>query len=630
MRFSLIAVLLLALVTGIGQASPLEIEERQDVVALGLYTDYFYDLDRTLTLADVQSMAFTPSTEPAINVGFSQARIWLRFQINNPLDVAVTRILDVRHFMLDDITLYLPDGDNGYHSISNGRLHLTLQEHPRSRFYNYSLTFPPHSQNTYYISLESSEAIGLPIMLSTPEAQQDYQVRDTMLMTLYGGLILSTLFFALFMYVSLRERELLYYLLFLFSHHLVALMTMEGVPSALFGITHPFLIRETVPLFIAIAILFSVLFMRNFLDFKQVSPGLYRFSHWMVAAMWLAVLQNFIVPHYYAMYTVTIVCMIVGACIMMCCIILSRQQLEARYFLLAWSAGILGATIYGLKVFQILPVNDFTNYSWHVGTMFEATLFSYTIAHRLNTERQQRLQTQTELTERERTLRVTQEQLLLAETAAKEELETQVRERTRDISRILSRLENENKELVELSINDGLTKVRNRRFFNDIYAQLWNDALEQQRWLSIILLDIDHFKSINDQFGHLLGDRCLVTIAGLLKELVSRPADVVCRYGGEEFVILLPDTTVESTRWVAERIRNKISETRCELDGQVITLTASFGVAGTIPQRDMDPMKLISDCDEALYKSKQMGRDRVTLAETTHTSNGPAVANARL
>jgi len=180
---SIVAVLLLALVTGSVHASPLEIKERQDVVALGLHTDYFLDHDHTLSLADVQSASFTSSTTPALNFGFTQARIWLRFQINNPLEIAITRILDVRYFMLDDITLYVPEDNNRYQTIRNGRLHLKLQDHSRSRFYNYALTFAPHSQNTYYLSIESGEAIGLPIMLSTPEAQQQYQVRDTLLMT---------------------------------------------------------------------------------------------------------------------------------------------------------------------------------------------------------------------------------------------------------------------------------------------------------------------------------------------------------------------------------------------------------------------------------------------------------------
>ncbi len=142
-------------------------------------------------------------------------------------------------------------------------------------------------------------------------------------------------------------------------------------------------------------------------------------------------------------------------------------------------------------------------------------------------------------------------------------------------------------------------------------------------------MDIDHFKSINDRYGHLMGDQCLQTIAGVIRQLVSRPTDVVCRYGGEEFVILLAETDAESAAWVAERIRRKISETLCEQDGHKITMTASFGVAGMIPEPGQDPMKLISISDDALYTSKQGGRNRVTLAEAHQSPNNITPINNR-
>ena len=615
MRLSLlVAVLLLGLATGTLQANTLVIEDRQDVIPLGLYTDYLIDASRSLTLDDVQKAEFTSSTTPTLNFGFTQGRVWLRFRIDNPLPETRNRILDIRYFLLDNVTLHVPAADGQYQALRNGRFFLPQVTERHGRFYSFTLNLPANSSQLFYLEVESADSVALPIVLSSPEQQQAYQIRDTLFMTLYVGLILSTLFFALFMLASLRERELVYYVLFLVTHHLVAIMMMEGVPTAVLGFDSLIATRELVLPAISVAILMAVLFMRNFLRLQQHNALLYQVSQWMARAMAVTLILMFVLPHFYAVILNVIVCMLVGTGIMVCCILQARTQREARLFLLAWSAGILGATFYGLKVFQLLPVNAFTSYSWHVGTVVEAILFSYTIAHRVNTERRERLRTQTELADRERALRVTQEQLLHAETAAKEELEARVRERTRDISRILSELEHENKVLVELSINDGLTRVRNRRFFNDIYPQLWQEALDQHQWFSIIMVDIDHFKGINDQHGHLMGDRCLLVIAGVIKQLVSRPTDVVCRYGGEEFIVLLPETDVESARWVAERIRKRISETLCELDDQAITVTASFGVAGMIPEPGLDPMKLISVCDEALYTSKQQGRNRVTLA----------------
>lgn len=607
-------VVLLALFCSPLAAKPLVLGDHSEAIALGPYTGYLEDPSRTLELADLEGRTFAPVESDALNFGFSQSRFWLQFQIVNPTDRTLTRVLDLRNFLLDKVVLYVPDEQGGYQVQTKGRLYPEQSAHEVSRFYHFTLSLPPHSERRYFLQIESSDSIGFPMVLSTDAQQQHYQVQDTLFLTLYSGLIFSTVLFAIFMLFLLRERVLAYYLAFLTFHHLVAIMLMEGVPTSLFGVDNLFVTRDMLPFAINLAILMAILFQRQFLDFEKTDPALFKISQWMAGAMSSMAVVSLILPHFYAIQVTAMVCMVVGASMMYCCLAQFKRFSAARHFVVAWSAGIAGATIYGLKVLEIVPVNNFTTYSWHVGTVLEAALFSFTIAYRINSERRERLRTQTELAERERALRVTQEQLLQAETAAKEELENRVRERTLDISRILSELEHENKELIELSINDGLTRIRNRRFFNDIYPQLWNEALQNGQWLSVLMLDIDHFKQINDEYGHLMGDRCLVMVAGILKKMVSRPTDVVCRYGGEEFILLLPQTDADSARWLAERIRRKISESICELDTKQVTMTASFGVAGMIPESGLDAMKLISVCDNALYESKENGRDRVTLA----------------
>ena len=615
-------VLLLWLVTAFCRAEPVVIDDQQPVLELGTYTEFFLDESRNLDLDDVRTQGrFLLGTSPALNMGFTRARVWLRFELINPTNEQLTRILDVRQFLLDNVTLYEPDGAGGYLTIPNGRQNLAIRPKQSGRHFNFSLNLPPHSELTYYMAVESADSMALPIVLSTVEEQHNHEIRDTLFMTLYGGFILSTLFFAVFMLISLRERVLFYYATFLLSHHMIAIMTMEGVLASLFGLTSLYMTRELDSLAISFAILMSVLFMREFLRLEQVNPKLYRLTHWLVGIMCLTFLQALVLPHFVAIMVVAFICMIVGSCILVCCGLQVRQQREARHFLMAWSAGILGATIYGLKVFNFAPVNLFTSYSWLIGTVLEAILFSYTIAQRINTERRERLRTQTELADRERALRLTQEQLLHAETAAKEELETRVRERTRDITRILAELELENRSLLELSINDGLTRVRNRRFFNDFYPQAWQDALESGRWISLVMLDIDHFKTVNDTRGHLGGDRCLVAVAGALRQILSRPGDMICRYGGEEFILVLSETDPDSARWVAERVRMKISETLIDLDDGPLNVTVSLGVTGMIPEPGLDPMKLVARCDEALYQSKQQGRNRVTLLGKPQANN---------
>lgn len=619
---TLASVLFVWLATAFCYAGPVMLDERQPVIELGTVTEFFLDHSGELDLQAVREQGqFQPGTTPALNLGFTQARVWLRFTLSNPGNFYQQRVLDIRQFLLDNVTLYEPDGAGGYLVTPNGRQHLGARPQPSGRHFSFLLDIPPYSTLTYYLAVESADSIALPLVLSTPAEQHRHELRDTVFMTLYAGVVLSTLSFAIFMLVSLRERMLFYYTVFLLTHNLIAIMSMEGILTAVFGLTSLPLTRELNAMSISFSIVVVLLFMREFLRLKQSNPTLYRATHWLVGLVFLAFIGSLVLPHLISIMVVSSFCMVAGTGILICCLRQFRQQREARHFLMAWAPGIVGATIYGLRVYELAPVNVVTGYAWLVGTAVEAILFSYTIAQRINTERRERLRTQTELADRERALRLTQEQLLQAETAAKEELEHRVRERTRDIMRILAELELENRSLLELSINDALTRVRNRRFFNDFYPQAWQDALEGGHWLSLIMLDVDHFKTVNDSHGHLGGDRCLVAVANVLRQIVSRPSDMICRYGGEEFILVLAETDPDAARWVAERIRIKISETVIELDDGPLQVTASLGVTGIIPVPGLDPLKLVARADEALYQSKQQGRNRTTLLQMPQASN---------
>ena len=608
--------LLLWMVSATLLANPAVVLSPQaSTIALGRHIDYFRDPTGKLTLNEIQHQSdFQPATHDALNFSFTQDRIWLRFSIRNPLNKPRTRMLTVQQYLVDDLVLYSPTADGHYEANQQGRLHLANKPDQPTRYYSFTLQLPPASEQTYYLSLTCADSIALPIVLQTYAAWQHSMVKDAIGLTLYTGLILTNIFFALFMLTSLRERQLLYYLGFLVFHHLFGILMLEGVPAAVLGWKRYFFAADLTLITVNTAITFAVLFTRNFLDLRNRYPGYYRFSQLLLGIMLFNVVQSMFLPHFYASVLTTSLCMFVGGGVLFLCLrCTDLSQREGRLFLMAWCCGITGATLYGLKILGLAPVNDITRFGWPVGTVIEAILFSWTIATRVETERKHRLQAQTLLVERERSLRLTQERLLETETAAKEELETRVRERTRDIARILAQLEHENRTLTELSINDGLTRVRNRRFFNDIFPQLWQEALEKRHWISVIMLDIDHFKAVNDNYGHLMGDRCLMAVANILKNRINRPDDVICRYGGEEFVVMLPDTEPESARWLAEGMRRKISEHIVELDGSALTLTSSFGVCGVIPEPGLDPLRLIEACDNALYESKHNGRNRVTL-----------------
>jgi diguanylate cyclase (GGDEF)-like protein len=132
--------------------------------------------------------------------------------------------------------------------------------------------------------------------------------------------------------------------------------------------------------------------------------------------------------------------------------------------------------------------------------------------------------------------------------------------------------------------------------------------------LAILVLDLDHFKQINDRYGHLIGDECLRRVAMVIRKHTQRPGDTAVRFGGEEFVVLLPGTNREGACQVAEQIREDVQSLVLEIDNRQIRLTLSTGISGRVPLEDDTAEKLLEAADSALYRAKAAGRNRVEVA----------------
>lgn len=174
-----------------------------------------------------------------------------------------------------------------------------------------------------------------------------------------------------------------------------------------------------------------------------------------------------------------------------------------------------------------------------------------------------------------------------------------------------ARLNHLQKELEELSYKDGLTGVANRRMFDKVFDSEWANARRNHKPLSLIMIDIDYFKQYNDQYGHIQGDDCLRAVARTLSEAVHRPRDFVGRFGGEEFVLVLPETDAASAKQIAETCRSLIQQQQIPHENSAVNevLTISLGV-GTITPAAADNKKAFIDAvDQCLYKAKDNGRD---------------------
>jgi len=167
----------------------------------------------------------------------------------------------------------------------------------------------------------------------------------------------------------------------------------------------------------------------------------------------------------------------------------------------------------------------------------------------------------------------------------------------------------------QLSITDALTQVYNRLHFDRIITQEWARAQRSGDLVTVLIVDLDHFKRINDVHGHPFGDVCLKAAAAALRGVVVRPADVLARYGGEEFVVLLPGTDVAGSLAVAQRLLQAVGNLALASPLGSVSLSCSIGAATMRPMPGVDWMTLMSQADAALYRAKAEGRNRVVLAE---------------
>lgn len=208
-------------------------------------------------------------------------------------------------------------------------------------------------------------------------------------------------------------------------------------------------------------------------------------------------------------------------------------------------------------------------------------------------------------------------------TRREHELTRLVDERTAELRERTVELEVANAALEELATIDSVTGLANRRRFDRFIQQEWQRSERSRLPLSLLLVDIDHFKKFNDRYGHPAGDECLRQVAAVLRTAANRVSDLGCRYGGEEFAVVLADTPAEGAQAVAEFVRKQVELLRLpHEDAPAGVVTVTVGIATRDGDGFSRAAQLIDACDHALYKGKNLGRNR------THAAGAPGGAGA--
>jgi diguanylate cyclase (GGDEF)-like protein len=553
---------------------------------------YLEDTDGSRTLKELLggTESWRQNGEQVFNKGFSRSVWWLKLDLHGAQTHSSKRLLEIGNPLLDKIDL---------HVIQDGQVLQSYQTGDKLPFHNRPLTSRnfvvplhlPQSGLSIYIRIQTASSTQVPVILWQEDAFLRHQANNNFLQGLYSGGTFTIVIYNLLIFVTLRDRSYLYYVGFVVSAPLYFL-ALKGLGFRYIWPDIPAWNDHAIPVFLSCLVIFGALFTRRFLELKKISSAVdYAILAFAVIGA-AALVMSFYLP--YQNSIILLVATVIFACIAdMAAGIYAwhRQVVSARFYVLAWSAFLLGSMVFSFNKLNILPSNMFTENAVQVGSILEAILLSFAMADRINFERRMRFKAQAEN--------------LAIQIRANETLEMRVAERTQELVEL-------NRKLQELSYTDPLTQSYNRRYLEEGAAREWQRCLRKSTEISVLMLDIDHFKQVNDRFGHDIGDYCLQEVAKLLRELL-RPTDIVARYGGEEFCVVLPETNSADAMQVAQRILVAITNMTLRTEKGDIFITVSIGVSNAKPHSGMVLQTLFTESDAALYAAKSAGKNRANL-----------------
>ena len=547
------------------------------------------------------------------NFGFTKDTYWFRFQLQNLDSQRLSRLIELPIPFLDHVWLYHYAGDSLQTRYTLGDEQPFAQRPVRHRNFVMPVDLSP-GMNTVYLRLASSGTIEGPLRIWDPALFHAAANDESLVQGGVIGILLIMVVYNLFVYFSTRDINYLYYIGFVASYMLFHL-TLTGYT---FAYVWPNALRWNsfaISTFIGASAFFACLFMSQFLKLRLFSKPAFYLVRALTLVSAAIFCLSFVLPYSWTIRAGTSIAIPIATT----ALTLGywrwwRGAKFARFYCLAWTAIFIGLAVLTASKLGWIPINLWTESASEIGIILLVVLLSFTLADRINTDRSLRLNAQAVALEHEREARTSQQALIEAKERVNQELEARVQSRTTDLNTTLQQLKAANDRLLLLSTTDGLTQISNRAYFDTAVENELRRAERQQTAITLILFDIDHFKQINDRYGHLTGDACLRALADLMRPRIHRAGDILARYGGEEFVIVLTGVDLTQSMALAEEFRVAIESLRVVSEGHTVAFTASFGVVSTVPHATLQIEDLLAAADRALYEAKHNGRNCVRAA----------------
>lgn len=509
------------------------------------------------------SNRFSPHQHDSFRFGLDTSSYWIRFRLENDAGGAGGGlILAVTRPVVQEVDVYLPDSagrPEAFQRLKAGFRHYSDGQDLGHRIRAVALPADIPSDAYIYVRIRSKVA-SYALTLFSREAFEHYTRFEYLFFGLTTGIILAMLLYNLFISLFLRDRVYFAYCAYMVCMIIYASL-LSGWPLGL-GLNPDYLMSSVLELF-ALTFFFAAIFAKAFLSTKKRHPVIHRiFTGIMLLSLVVFVLAA--VGYYDLANTIAHLMTILVSIAMVFCaaVVLRGGYAPARYYLAAWGALVVFAMIYAASAMGLIGYSFIVFNLVIIGAAVESVLLSLALADRIR---------------------------LLREEGVK------LREKER--------------RLTELSMTDELTGLYNRRWFSSKLKGEMDHARRMDLPLSMLIVDIDHFKRFNDTYGHAIGDLVLIELGVVIGQSI-RTNDVACRYGGEEFTVVLPGRDLQEAVNVAERLRVAFAAKKISVPGHGgVGATISGGVAQM--SDDDTGETLFERADRALYQAKFQGRDQV-------------------
>jgi len=564
----------------------------------GRYTNFdlphLYDASNKLTIEDMPQQSFETGTNQ-FTYGYLDGTRWFKLTLTNTSNNN-DFILTFSEPLWKEFDLYLLKGNEW--EVSRAGLFIPLdQREIHDTNPAFALNIPGGESQTIYIKGKSSSGqLGALEIFSSHEYfnPSRFDLPDLYLFFILFLFVIA--FFNLYLFTARQEKLYILYILYIFS-----LIIWLGVKSGLYLILDFNGWDQGLHVTGALVVLLLTLFSSEFLELKQrfvLMDKIFKAFALVFFILALAIAVDIA----YTSLIFNIVSSIFFTTLLFVSIKVWREgHLEMRYYLIALIIYMPTMGMLTLSFNGLIDNHDLTRYAFIFGSFAEVIFFNSLMISHYHIVFQEKIRIQNEL------IKVKEEKEIL--------LEDEIKERVKDLESINEKLVAQAKELETTqehlrleATTDSLSNLYNRRYIIGISDRLFDTALRYSQNLSVIMIDLDDFKNINDTYGHAIGDEVIIRCAKVLKETV-RTSDILARYGGEEFLMLIPNTPNEEVLDLANRIRENIENEKIPYGNEEpLSFTMSLGITH-LQENDLNMDQLIQRADKALYTAKSKGKN---------------------